>query len=417
MHFIHHNTAAVRRIRQFGAVKPSIEIGRTRGFYLRALGDQRGDLARFAVAQQPQFHFIADVQHADGISQLAGTLHGDAIERCNDVAGFDAGAIRGRSLHDAGHQGAGRLGETEFLGDVRVDAIKLNAEDAAFHLTVFNELVHDAADHIDRDRKADTDVAAGARQDCRIDADQFAAQIHQGAAGVSGVDRGVGLDEILVAAGFRVDVAAPQRAHDARGDGVLQSERVADRDHVVADLELARIAERHGDQIRLLSLQYCDIGAFVAADDFGAESAVIEQGDGDLAGVLDHVVIGDDVAVFRVDDDARSCALELALTRLRILRSVEKSAEKGIVQERIAAGLLFDGPTRGDVHDGRRDALDHGGERRHGSGIGGGNRGERPPAACSRADCSRGKRGCCKLETQIHARSFGILRPAREAGP
>ena len=189
----------------------------------------------------------------------------------------------------------------------------------------------------------------------------------------SGIDGSVGLDEILVAAGLRIDAAAPERADDTGGDGVLQAEGVADGDHVVADLELARIAEGHGDQIRLLCLQNRDIRAFVAADDFGAESAVVEQRDGDLAGVLDHVMIGDDVAVLRVDDDARSCALELALTRLRILRSVEESPEKRVVEERIVAGLFLDGPARGDVHHGGRDALDHGGQRRHGGAVGGWN--------------------------------------------
>src|ERR1700685_1827769 len=116
------------------------------------------------------------MQHADGVAQLSGTLHGDAVERGNDVAGFDAGALRGRSLRDAGHQGAGGFGEAEFLGDVRIDAIKLNTEDAAFYLTVFNELVHDAADHIDRDREADTDIAAGAGQNGGIDDDQLPAE-------------------------------------------------------------------------------------------------------------------------------------------------------------------------------------------------------------------------------------------------
>ncbi len=186
----------------------------------------------------------------------------------------------------------------------RVDAIKLNAEDAAFHLAIFNELVHDAADHVDRYGEADSDVAAGARQDGRIDADQLAAQIHQRAAGVAGIDRGVGLDEILIAAGLRIDVAAAQRTDDSGGNGVLQSEWIADGDHIVADLELARITERHGDQIGLFCLQYRDVGAFVAADDFGGECAVVEQRDGDLTGVFNHMMISDDVAVLRVDDDA-----------------------------------------------------------------------------------------------------------------
>ena len=73
------------------------------------------------------------------------------------------------------------------------------------------------------------------RQNRGVDADQFAAQIHQRAAGIAGIDGGVGLDEVLVAVG--VDAGAAERADDARGHRVLQAERIADGDHIVADLE------------------------------------------------------------------------------------------------------------------------------------------------------------------------------------
>ena len=65
------------------------------------------------------------------------------------------------------------------------------------------ELVHDAVSHVDRDSEADADVAAAAREDGGVDADQLASQIDERAAGVARIDRGVGLDEILVA--VRID--------------------------------------------------------------------------------------------------------------------------------------------------------------------------------------------------------------------
>ena len=54
--------------------------------------------------------------------------------------------------------------------------------------------------HVRRNREADADVAAGARQDLRVDADQLALGVHQRAARVAVVDRRVGLQEVLVAA-------------------------------------------------------------------------------------------------------------------------------------------------------------------------------------------------------------------------
>ena len=49
-------------------------------------------------------------------------------------------------------------------------------------------------------------------EDRGVDAHQLAAQIHQRAAGVAGIDGGVGLNEILVA--VRVDAGAAERADD-----------------------------------------------------------------------------------------------------------------------------------------------------------------------------------------------------------
>ncbi len=151
---------------------------------------------------------------------------------------------------------------------------------------------------------------------------------------------------------------------------MLQSERVADGDDIVADLEPGRVPQRHRDQIGLLGLQDGDIRAFIAADDLGGKASIVEQGDGDFAGVLDHMMIGDDIAVLRVDDDARARTLELALARLRIGRYVEEAAEKRIVEQGIPlAGFLFDGASRCNVDHGGRHALDHGGKRGHRRGI------------------------------------------------
>jgi hypothetical protein len=97
---------------------------------------------------------------------------------------------------------------------------------------------------------------------------------------------------------------------------VLQSERVADRDDEIADLQTIRIAERDLRQVLRLDLQQRDVGRRIAADDFRLEIAAILQRHGDLAGVLDHVRVGDDVAGLRIDDHAGTRALERALARL-----------------------------------------------------------------------------------------------------
>src|SRR5436189_2698329 len=70
------------------------------------------------------------------------------------------------------------------------------------------------------------------------------------------------------------------------------------------------------------------------------------------------------VAVFCIKDDTGARALELALAGTHV-RDIEKPAEEGILEQRILRRAFADGAAGGDIHDGRRDALDHGRERRH----------------------------------------------------
>ena len=114
----------------------------------------------------------------------------------------------------------------------------LDAEAAAAHFAELHDLVEDRARHVRRHGEADADVAAGRADDRGVDPDQLAAQVHERAAGVARVDRGVGLDEVLVA--FGREPAAAERADDAGGDGLPDAERIADRDHVVADAAAGR---------------------------------------------------------------------------------------------------------------------------------------------------------------------------------
>ncbi len=63
---------------------------------------------------------------------------------------------------------------------------------------MLDQLGHDIFGHVARNGKADSHIAATARIDRGIDTDQLTAGIHEGPAGIAGIDRGVGLDEILV---------------------------------------------------------------------------------------------------------------------------------------------------------------------------------------------------------------------------
>jgi hypothetical protein len=71
--------------------------------------------------------------------------------------------------------------------------------------------------------------------------------------------------------------------------GVLEAERVADRDDPLADLQAVGVSELHRRQIRrALHLDERDVGLRVAADDLRLVLLAGRQADEDLVGVLDR---------------------------------------------------------------------------------------------------------------------------------
>ena len=165
---------------------------------------------------------------------------------------------------------------------------------------------------------------------------------------------------------------------------MAEAERIADGDDEIADFRAIGIGDRQVDEVAGLDLEHRDVGAGIGADDFRLQRAVVEQLHGDVRGVLDDVRVGDDVAVLRVDDHARAGALEFTLARL--VRHVEEATEERVVHQRV---LFFDGAAGRDVHDGRGDALQHRGQRRHrGLADGGGEL-----RACHRGPCGEQESG------------------------
>ena len=143
-----------------------------------------------------------------------------------------------------------------------------------------------------------------------------------------------------------------------RGDreGEPFAERIADGQHPLADAGVVAVAERHRRQRLGVDLEDRDVGVGIGADDLGLELPPVEQPDRDLLGALDHVVVGQDVAVGR-DDEARAAALlDLGLL-------AEARGEEPLHARRDAlllAGVL--GPLGADVDHARLHVLGHGGE-------------------------------------------------------
>ena len=138
-------------------------------------------------------------------------------------------------------------------------------------------------------------IAAARVEAGGVDADQLAVEVDQRAAGVARVDRGIGLDEVLVAQ--PAQAAAADRRDDARGHRLADAERVADRDHEVAHAQLrrnrpaaSRCRSRAGIRITAMSVS----GSEPTNSAFSVRPSAERHRH--LVGAFDHVVVGQHVA-------------------------------------------------------------------------------------------------------------------------
>ena len=169
------------------------------------------------------------------------------------------------------------------------------------HLAPLGQLAGHPFGQVDRDREAQAGTGAGANQG--VDADHLSAGIDQGATGIAGVDRRVGLDQVkaLVGEAEAVDIAV-QAAHDAEGHRALQAVGAAQGNRPVAHLEGLGIAQ--GGCLELALAAYTHHGQ--VGDRIGPYHAAVELaaiGEGHLNAVnrIDHVGVGEHQAAAGVD--------------------------------------------------------------------------------------------------------------------
>ena len=99
-----------------------------------------------------------------------------------------------------------------------------------------HDLVHHILRQADRNCEADALIAAAsARENGGINSHQIAVQIDHRAAGISGVDRSVGLNEVLIV--LDAQTAASRGADDSHRGRFADSEWVANREHEIAHVQ------------------------------------------------------------------------------------------------------------------------------------------------------------------------------------
>ena len=105
-----------------------------------------------------------------------------------------------------------------------------------------------------------------------------------------------------------------------------EAKRIADREDEIADAHDCRVAYRHFHEVISLNLDQCDVCGRVRADDLGVQNCTVDQRDLDCICVFDDMMIGQNIAARRIDNDAGSCTGNFARTSRRV-RKVEKPAK------------------------------------------------------------------------------------------
>ncbi len=267
---------------------------------LGQVADHHVEVLALVIAHHPDVQRSAHGRRGHRVDQIVASANRLAVDGHDDVAFLDPGLFRAaahchrldeRAFADARlfQQGAGLVG---------VGNHNLDADSAARHLAVLDDLVINQRRHVHGHGEAHALVAArcGGCGDGRVDANHFAADVEQRSAAVAGVNGRIGLQEVLELR-FRIDIAL-LGADDARGHGGLEAEWRANGDGPVAHLHGVGIADLGGHQV-LLAFHADDreVGGRIHTHHLGVVlGGIAGELHLDAVGLVDHVIVGQDVA-------------------------------------------------------------------------------------------------------------------------
>src|SRR5437773_1963219 len=122
-----------------------------------------------------------------------------------------------------------------------------------------------------------------------VHADYFAARVHQRAAGIPWVERGIRLQHVVDQAPGLGAQAPAKRAHDAGSDRVLEAVRIADRDRELPNPEAARRAKHYAGQRIRADADHGDVGVRIFTQEVGVAAESIGESCLDAPGPVHHM--------------------------------------------------------------------------------------------------------------------------------
>ena len=260
----------------------------------------------------------------------------------NDVALLNAGLGGGTILNDARHIRAAIGAQLVGTGVERVDARKRGAHVRMHRSLAVDDLVGNVLGVVNRNGKAHARAGTRVALDERVDTHELAVVVDERAAGVARVDGGIGLNHVGidgVAAGRAHGRGAIQSRHNTRGDRLLVAEWRSDRHNPLAHVELGGVADlnrRELGGIGVLELDDGQVARSIVAHELGLVGGAVVHGHHILVIAIDHVVVGEDVAL-GIEHHARTDAA-------RVVRLVGRLRKRAILATARSGG---DGNHRG----------------------------------------------------------------------
>ena len=152
---------------------------------------------------------------------------------------------------------------------------------------------------VDTQRKSHT-LSIGSYQLSTVDTNDFSFAVHQSAAAVSAVDSGIGLNQchsVCIVGQLSVQSADNPVCHS-----IFISQRIADGYHQFPDLQFIRIAQCSGRQILRFYFEHCQVAGRIGSYDTSVILVAVAQCDCHRSGILNHVIIGNHITVFTVNN-------------------------------------------------------------------------------------------------------------------
>src|SRR5277367_1400812 len=294
---------------------------------LRAVGDDERDVFRLFVAHVTHLHRLSDHGFRDGIYQVGAGMHGLAVDVGDDVAGLQAGLIRGAARLDGFDDDAVR--DAEFLqqhGIIAAIFLERDADRAARDLPVGDELIVNADHRRRRQREAHTFESAAPCVNGGVDADHFAGHVDERPAGITGINCGVRLNETLK---LVADVGAIFGADDSGSHRGIQAEGAADGQNPIANLYAVGIAEFRDREFAVgFNFDYGEVGVLVKANHPGVVfGGIAIERHLNFGGLINYVIVGKDETFFVHDYAGAQAALGVRAIVGRVKETVEEILE------------------------------------------------------------------------------------------